>query len=941
MKLEVCFLGTPTIKADGIEVQIPQKKLLALLLYLLYHVRCTREELVSVFWCDISEENARQNLRNGLFRLKKLLGEGLLSTQGSQRVDLRPDITVYRDTDALVAEDGGARLLRLTSFVFLDKLSLRDTPEFDRWTASMRAAYERIVVERLESNMRAARHAGEQDLEEYAIKLLSISPYHEDACRVLLQQYGNRGLYGDVVRLYTAFSERLNDELGIAPEKETQQLYRSVMKLRDFHLNNQDLKIAGPDHESIKEEIVSQYRRFMNGQADCHCVVKGGMGAGTSQVMAAALHSIKQGEHTLLRVKFEVMNLGIPCYAIGKILDLLSAAGAVPAAEPRYCDFETLLLYHMSRIEKVTARLKGRRQRIVLLVENLEAMDPHSMDLFLTHLLGKCGEKLMLIGAYCTNLGPDRNTLSTLELMGGISVLTLPPLDSQATISYLSHRVPRMPEPPDLRGIWQHTGGVLMLLENVVQNIRAGAPSLYDLTGETAKQLSILRSSMSAEEWHCLQVISVFRHGVELERLACVTGKNTLELISIVERLRQRELVSEEQFDSHLLARVHPEMLREAIYHGLSRLQRTELHRVAARLYEEQEERNRRDYFSLRELHDHFSQAGCGYERLYYAIRELWYRLDYCDELFPAIKNDPDLLGTLYISRAESHRVLERLEEELGRLSDALSPEQLCNLTMMSDYLKGRTLIRDSRGDEGIVYVRRLISAAQQCGRDDMLLKGYLEVIFYGLKSENEPLMREYIQHARTVATFCAFEMEGGILLRLEAWCNIKAGAYETAEQQLLQSVEVLQRPKLRGYSYINVAAAYDYLGLIYRKQQDYARSGEYLQRAIDLCIQKNVKKTLDLFYSDLGYTQFLQGEYEKAQENFLKSAEFYSMFDNCWMRSVGESCLAMISVLEGNCGRALEHYRRAEIYAKKDRTAEEMELLAQAQAKLSEASAL
>lgn len=47
MKITVHFLGKPEIIRDGVRVVIPQKKIQALLLYLLFNESCSRDELAA------------------------------------------------------------------------------------------------------------------------------------------------------------------------------------------------------------------------------------------------------------------------------------------------------------------------------------------------------------------------------------------------------------------------------------------------------------------------------------------------------------------------------------------------------------------------------------------------------------------------------------------------------------------------------------------------------------------------------------------------------------------------------------------------------------------------------------------------------------------------------------------------------------------------------
>ena len=64
------FLVQPEILIDHVRLTITQKKIEAMLLYILFNGTCTRDELVAIFWCDCDEEGARGNLRNSLYKIR-------------------------------------------------------------------------------------------------------------------------------------------------------------------------------------------------------------------------------------------------------------------------------------------------------------------------------------------------------------------------------------------------------------------------------------------------------------------------------------------------------------------------------------------------------------------------------------------------------------------------------------------------------------------------------------------------------------------------------------------------------------------------------------------------------------------------------------------------------------------------------------------------------
>ena len=939
MVLDVRFFGVPRVFLDDQELEIPQKKLFALLLYIVYHTRCSRDELVSIFWSQLSEANARQNLRNALYRLKGHLRCDLFAAD-NQSISLRPELEVHRDTDLLIEDDGGLSLLQLDSVVFLDQLTLRDTPEFDKWVLSMQAAHEKIIVDRLERNMREYLLSGGTEAEDCAKKLLSVSPYHEEAARTLIQRYASRGQYTDAIHVYTQLSNCLQEDLGISPEQATQDLHESILELRDAHkLESQDWAVS-QRHGHALDSIRLEYNHFLSGLSYRHCFLMGATGSGKSIVLQNFVQELKPD--TFIRVRFEFVNSDIPYYAIGKILPRLADLCKFPLTEPSYNDFETLKLYHIISMDKLISRMSSRNLKILILLENLEAADQRSVEIIFSHLLDKCNGKIMIVGEYCTSFSANHQTAIRLKLLDNVRVLPLPPLSLQETVAYLSkitsHQISSQ---LDANEIWKQTGGNLVMLTNVAENLKTRRSDPFKASTDVITKLTILLSSLSYEERHCLEVLSIFRYGVEVKTLAAIMGIHTSGLIDTIEHLYQRDLISEEKYESHLLAKFSVEMLRIAVYSQMSLLRRTELHRAAAEYFKTSTRPASLEYHHLRELKYHYSMVGQSYEQVYYDLEELRYRLDYCDGFFPSLQSDPAILATFYLSKPDIYKEFERIESMLDHLGSRLTPDQNRTLEMTYKYLKGRTLIRDSRYSEGLSYINEVIAAAEYLQREDMLLKGYLEVVFGALRMENQDLMRTYIAKARSLPSFSKAEYTKGVLLRLEGMCEIMSWNYEAAKSLLHSSIHVLENPRLRGGSSINIAAAYDYLGIIHRSQKDYDSAIKAIEKAIALCKQNNVKKSLDVFYQDLGYTYFLQGDYQRAKDSFKHSIEIYNQFDSNWLRSVCESCMAMISAKEGNSQDALEYYRRAEIYSRKNHTIQELKILSQAQKELVRAQIL
>lgn len=73
--LQIRLLGQFDIRTDGRRVTIPTRAAQSLLAYLVLTAGTAhrREKLAGIFWPDTTDENARKNLRQELWRIRKAL----------------------------------------------------------------------------------------------------------------------------------------------------------------------------------------------------------------------------------------------------------------------------------------------------------------------------------------------------------------------------------------------------------------------------------------------------------------------------------------------------------------------------------------------------------------------------------------------------------------------------------------------------------------------------------------------------------------------------------------------------------------------------------------------------------------------------------------------------------------------------------------------------
>ncbi len=475
----------------------------------------------------------------------------------------------------------------------------------------------------------------------------------------------------------------------------------------------------------------------------------------------------------------------------------------------------------------------------------------------------------------------------------------------------------------------------------MAENIRVGAEENFQFLPETERTLERLFSGFRQEEYEYLEYLSVMEHGTDVQQLSSMLEENSVKVMKILDFLMRRRLLSETGAGKHRMLKIREKMVRDMIYERTSQFKRLELHKLAIRYYEKIYQKNRGVYFYLSELRYHYSFTDCEYEKLYYDIMNLQYVLDYYDEFFPTVVNDEDTRKSLRLDRERIYQDMDEYTQRLEAMEDEVDFRDYEELHMVLDFLAGRSLTRDGKRKQGIVYIQEMIRRARELERTDMLLKGYVELICFGLKEGSVKWMEKYLKEAKSTENLKAYARERGVLLRLEGYCNILKEEYDKAENLLLSSIQLFESPKMKRANYFNVAGAYDYLALIYRRRGEYEKAGKIMEKAICLCQEKRVTKSLDLFYEDYGYILYLQGNYGEAERYFQKSARIYDEFGTYWLRSVGECCMSVIALSRKEEDKALEHFRMAEIFSQKDMTAEELKMLEDTRARLKAARVL
>ncbi len=189
-----------------------------------------RETLAALFWPDLSAKDGRNNLRQALFKLKRLLGDSkrpfFITTRTTIQFNRQPDD--WLDIEAIITADAD-ELLRLYTAPFLDQLYLDDCQEFEEWTLIQREWIHQQTMRRFYDMAEKALSDGAyENASQLAARQITLDRWRESAWRQSMRVLAAQNKYSSALAQYESCRVVLADELGIEPAQETMALYREI-----------------------------------------------------------------------------------------------------------------------------------------------------------------------------------------------------------------------------------------------------------------------------------------------------------------------------------------------------------------------------------------------------------------------------------------------------------------------------------------------------------------------------------------------------------------------------------------------------------------------------------------------------------------------------------------------------------------------------------------
>ena len=205
------LLGTPQV---GSVSSLPTKKLFGLLAYLALEGPTWRNKLAYLLWSDAPEEKARHNLRQELYRLKSIIGDGVRGTPNLVELNgVDSDAVRFREA---MRHKRWAEAIGLYSGPLLEGLGFKGAEAFEEWLEGERLHLERLYEQSLLEQAQVYTQQGKfrEALHLYQ-QLLRRDSLREDLYRQIIQLHMAMGDRGGALAQLQRCKRHLLDELGV------------------------------------------------------------------------------------------------------------------------------------------------------------------------------------------------------------------------------------------------------------------------------------------------------------------------------------------------------------------------------------------------------------------------------------------------------------------------------------------------------------------------------------------------------------------------------------------------------------------------------------------------------------------------------------------------------------------------------------------------------
>ena len=960
MSIKVRVFGIPAVMGDSDNrILFPYTKLEALFYYMVINKKATRDELADLLWGDCNEKYAKKNLRNAIYNISKLFKKGIFISPKRTFLALNPKLEIKLDLDIFLQDN----VEGVNTYVgeFLKGFSVKKAKVFEEWTLERKRYYHELYIKKLYFQLnKNLKKKFYNDVEYYAKLIIKADEFDENAYRLLIKTYLNKGDYTKAIKVYNELSNLLKKELNIEPDINTKILINKVLKLRNTDKKRESSLYKKYFYGREKESsfIFSEYKNFINNKIFRSIIIFGEAGVGKTRLVQEFINLIKEDEISTFKANcyqteenyilkswnniFSMMprnvldTIKFPKSSI--ILNLFPIFSN--NKEDLSFNFKSIknsdYFKHQKMEEEIIKILNkvSMQNKVILIFEDIHWMDLKSLSL-LAHVLLYYDKNNIFFLFTCRNEEGKKinNFLSLMLRYNKLLKISIERFNENDTISFIRNALPNYKLSDKICSkIFYETEGLPLFIVEVIEAIKNNKEIGKIFSHKIQDILESRFFKISEEEKNILNIISLFFDGVNLKLLNKITGEQELKIINVIEDLENKFLIKEIDSPQGVIFKFTHQKLREFVYLKQPLIKRKVLHnRIGLIIKDSLKNKKNIDIQIYSSLIYHFENAGNIVLALKYSIKYMEFYLDFTHELFPTInKIKIKMSQEVFFKKREITKYFEKInklikigEKKYGSIKDILK------FKVYYYHIVGRYYIREGFYDKGIECIYSMMGNAETINDYKYILKGFKQIIYYCIQVHNCELMKKYIEKGLLITNKHHYQDEAAFFLRLKGLNKIMIADYEEAKKYLNRSIEILQQLGHGKIKYLlNIAGAYSYLGDIKRCNMKPSDSLFYYKKAVAICKNNNLNKSLALIYTKMGKAYFDMGNYDKAKDYFEEAIFLYAKFNSFWGRSISNGYLSLIYIREGKYSKAYNLLKSADKFSQKIKSPYELGLV-------------
>ena len=962
MELHVRYLGVPRLRLNGREVYLPFAKAEGLLFYVLHEKTALRDKLCLMFWGAQDEANAKKNLRNAVYAIRKAAYEGIIVSPRRAVLEADATCTLHTDVDALRAfqpaaqpeDDAIDAFLALYEGDFMTGTLGGECPDYDDWVRGCAQIYRREYTGKLRELFHGLiREKRWLAAEKCGLKLIFLDEFEEIAYRSLMFVYKEQGKYAECSAVYSRLEKTLREGLSIKPSAETRRFFESTLQKQKGVKRQEALFGREQECAALRRSLTA----FAGGGTACSYLVVGEAGIGKTRLLESAAAATDSDAIVIKTICYEA-EASFLFKLWDRIFEQLSyflreRAIAVPQELSAYIgrtfptfrpgterpDYTPHMQGEAGMADKAVfelfSYLAHAEHRVLFIIDDLHWADKNSMELLIKVLFAS-RERLMLVGACRAEYEGNVDRLYfSLNHSGSMEKLVLQRFTQEETRGLVSRLMPDAAAHSEK--IYRESEGNPLFITEIVNSLRDGRSEDF-ITDKMAVLIGgrIMALSLSAQR--LLSICAVFYTSFNLKILSDVMEVGGLELVELIDELITKNILREAREPEGEISLFFTHVkIREYIYASISESKRAVLHERIAEHYEKRLCGGRMDRVYYPKLIYHYTMARNTFQIFRCKVLSLRSVLDVSHEIFP--RTDIRDTGVLeyYTDEEALDAELTDLQTLCTQLRERGSADGLGELELIFLLLYGR--FHKDRGipQKGHDAILQMIALSEQRGLTEYAFEGYLQLIQYAINICDLSMMEEAVNQAERLVGPSAGD--AALVTRYRGYLHVLRGEYERGDELLTDALRLFCALGNYETYRMNLAACCFYLGESCRLCGRYEEALECYDKAFDHCDEELHFSAVAVILSRIGYSEYLLGHGTEARFYLLKSLQAYNKTIFAWGRADVYYSLALIELEAGHPEMARKYIEGAVLFSNKYDTSNLRETIAGFQKKLDKKS--